>query len=44
MPLLSSEALVGASVDGCPSASSSELELLELVEELELLEVLVELS
>ena len=44
VPLLSSDALVGASVDGCPSASSSGLEPLELVDELELLEVLVELS
>ena len=44
VPLLSSDALASASVDGCPSASSAELELLELVDEHELLVELVELS
>ena len=44
MLFLSSDALVLAFVDGCPSASPSELELLELVEEHELLDELNGLS
>ena len=44
VPLLSSDALVFADVDGCPSTSPLELGLLEVNDELELLLRLVELT
>ena len=44
VPLLSSDALVFADVDGCPLTSSLELGLLEVDDELELLLWLAELS